>query len=171
MQDIYEREYFCDLLLNDLHTMSYDNLLFGPLSSPALLKLPIPLPRALASGTPGALTVTPSWGTCQNWPGSFSLVDLITLTWSTRSFNLQANSGLNKEGATSSKLASSSSNGSSDLFKCVNTLDLRAWLICALTFPIRWVQGRSRRFGWSGFGRIGQLLLMAKTKFYFTQGK
>ena len=52
-----KRDYFCNLLLNDLHTLG--NLSFGPLGTLAKLKLTIAFPRALASASPRSLIVNP----------------------------------------------------------------------------------------------------------------
>ena len=64
-------EYFCNLLSSDLHTCDNNSLLFGPLSPPALLELPVPLPGALASTSSGALTVTPPLDLSKKRPGVF----------------------------------------------------------------------------------------------------
>ena len=108
-----KREYFCNLLLNDLHILG--NLSFGPLGTLAKLKLAIAFPRALASASPRSLIVNPPNLGRPCWKDdlpSYWVVGLIALTWSINFFDLRTNSSLNSERAASVWFSSSLISGS-----------------------------------------------------------
>ena len=62
-------------------------------------------------------------------------VDLMAFTWSTSCLDFWANSGPNRDGETSPKFESSSTNGSSALLIWEITFERRRWLIRALVLP------------------------------------
>ena len=75
------------------------------------------------------------WGPDQKNCLGVVMVNRMTFTWYTNSFDFWPSSSPNREGDTSSKLESSSTKGSRALFICIITLVRLRWLIQALALP------------------------------------